>query len=147
MDIRLIHGEALTEMSKMEDASIDMVLAGMPYGTLACAWDQRIPFEPMWEQVWRVLKPSGVVCFYGSEPFSSELRVSQLKRYKYDWVWNKVTGANFLNLRNRPFKTHENIMVFSRVAQFTFNPIRVPRTAASYKRHKGGGSVYPVQSY
>ena len=96
MTIQLMHGDCLMRMAEIPDGSVDMILADLPYGTTACKWDNVIPFEPLWKHYWRVLKPNGAVVLFGSEPFSSHLRMSQMKHYKYDWVWNKVQAVAFL---------------------------------------------------
>ena len=112
----LLHGDCLVEMNKIPDGSVDMILADLPYGTTACKWDNVIPFEPLWQHYWRVLKPNGAVVLFGSEPFSSHLRMSQIKYYKYDWIWEKDNGSNFLNASFQPLKVHENISIFSKAA-------------------------------
>jgi len=114
MSIQLMHGDCLVRMAEIPDGSVDMILADLPYGTTACKWDNVIPFEPLWKHYWRVLKPNGAVVLFGSEPFSSALRMSQIKRFKYDWVWLKSTGGGFLNANKQPLKRHENISVFCR---------------------------------
>ena len=86
---RLYHGDCLEVMPNIPDKSVDCVCADIPYGTTCCKWDNVIPFEPMWEQLNRIIKPNGAIVLFGSEPFSSALRMSNIKNYKYDWVWNK----------------------------------------------------------
>jgi site-specific DNA-methyltransferase (adenine-specific) len=100
-------------MKEIPDGSIDLVLTDPPYGTTACKWDSVIPFEPMWGEVWRVLKPSGACALFGSEPFSSFLRTSQIRQFKYDWYWDKKFGGNFVQAKRMPLKNIENIMIFS----------------------------------
>ncbi len=85
----------------------------MPYGTTACRWDTVIPFEPLWKEYKRIIKKSGAIVLFGSEPFSSLLRTSNLKDYKYDWVWNKKLAGNGILAKKQPLKIHENIMVFN----------------------------------
>lgn len=111
----LIHGDCLVEMKNIPDKSVDMVLCDPPYGTTACKWDTVIPFEPMWTELKRITKDNGAICLFGSEPFSSHLRLSNLKMFKYDWFWKKCKslGANFCHARNSPIKTIEVISVFS----------------------------------
>jgi len=109
----MLHGDCLKLMKLIADGSVDMILTDPPYGTTACKWDNVIPFEPMWEQVWRVLKPNGACLLFGSEPFSSALRMSQIKRFKYDWVWVKPNGSNVMQVKWQPFKRHETISIFS----------------------------------
>lgn len=109
----LILGDCLTEMKNIPDGSVDMILCDLPYGTTACKWDSVIPFAPLWEQYERIIKDDGAIVLFGSEPFSSRLRLSNIKFYRYDWVWDKVnlyTGSLLAN--KRPLKRHENIMVF-----------------------------------
>ena len=112
VDLRL--GDCLELMKDIPDKSVDMILCDLPYGTTDCKWDSVIPFEPLWEEYNRVIKDNGAIVLFGSEPFSSALRMSNLTMYKYDWVWDKVQGANFLNVKYQPLKNIENIMVFSK---------------------------------
>lgn len=102
-------------MKEIPDASVDLILTDPPYGTTACKWDSVIPFAPMWEQIKRVRKPNAAICLFGSEPFSSALRMSNIKEFKYDWVWekNKNLSPNFVQAKNSPLKITENIVVFS----------------------------------
>ena len=125
----LFNGDCLEIMKMIPDESVDMILCDLPYGTSACKWDSVIPFEPMWEQYERIIKPLGAIVLFGSEPFSSALRISNLKLYKYDWKWEKPNGANFLNFKYQPAKVHEDIMVFGKGAtsyskngNMTYNP-------------------------
>ena len=98
----------------MPDGSIDMILCDLPYGTTKCAWDSIIPFEPLWEQYNRIIKRNGAIVLFGSEPFSSFMRMSNLPMFKYDWIWDKTTGLGFLDSKHRPLKQHELISVFSK---------------------------------
>lgn len=116
--MRLINGDCLEEMKKIESGSVDMVLTDPPYGTTACKWDSIIPLEPMWEQLKRIIKPNGAIILFGSEPFSSFLRCSNIKQYKYDWVWQK-RPVNFLNAKKQPLRKTERISVFG---GNTYNP-------------------------
>lgn len=109
-------GDCLELMEEISDESVDMILCDLPYGTSACKWDSIIPFEPMWQQYERIIKDTGAIVLFGSEPFSSTLRLSNLKLYKYDWKWEKPSGANFLNFKYQPAKVHEDIMVFGKMA-------------------------------
>ena len=88
-------GDCLVEMSNIADKSVDMILCDLPYGTTACAWDIIIPFEPLWEQYKRIIKDKGVIVLFGSEPFSSLLRTSNLDWYKYDWIWERIMQGTF----------------------------------------------------
>ena len=111
--INLMQGDCLECMSQIPDGSVDMVLTDPPYGTTACKWDSVIPFEPMWEQLNRVIKPNGAIVLFGSEPFSSALRMSNIKSFRYDWIWDKRFGANFGTAKIQPMKRHETISVFA----------------------------------
>ena len=89
-----------------------MVLTDPPYGTTACKWDSVIPFEPMWEQLKRVTKDNGAICLFGSEPFSSALRMSNIKMFKYDWTTIKSKPTGHLNAKKQPLRTVESVSVF-----------------------------------
>ena len=106
------NGDCLELMQELPDDSIDMCLTDPPYGTTACKWDSVIPFEPMWEQLKRVVKDNGVICLFGNEPFSSALRMSNIKMFKYDWIWTKNKPSNFAQSNKRPMKYHELISIF-----------------------------------
>ncbi len=108
-------------MDSIPDKSIDAITTDLPYGTTQCKWDTIIPFEPLWEQYNRVIKDNGAIVLFGTEPFSSHLRLSNLKSYKYDWIWDKVKGTGFLNAKKQPMRNHELISVFYK-KQCTYNP-------------------------
>jgi site-specific DNA-methyltransferase (adenine-specific) len=110
----IFNKDCLEGMKGLPDGCIDMVLCDLPYGTTACKWDTCIPFEPLWEQYHRLVKPSGAIVLFGSEPFSTALRHSNLKEFRYDWIWEKEQGANFMLCKYQPYKVHEIISVFSR---------------------------------
>jgi len=110
--INLMHGDCLAEMKNIPDKSVDMVLADVPYGTTACKWDVVIPFDLMWIELKRITKDNGAICLFGSEPFSSHLRLSNLKMFKYDWIWDKKRVTGHLNAKKRPMVQHELIHVF-----------------------------------
>ena len=119
--LKLLHGDCLELMKDIPDASIDAIITDPPYGTTACKWDSVIPFEPMWEQLKRIIKPNGAIVLFGGEPFSSALRISNIKEYKYDLYWQKQKPVNFLQLKRRFGKTTENIIIFY-LKQCTYNP-------------------------
>lgn len=114
MELNKIYNEdCLIGMKRIPDGSVDMILCDLPYGTTDCSWDTIIPFDLLWEQYERVIKDNGSIVLFGSEPFSSFLRMSNIENYKYDWVWNKRKGGNIFNLKSQPYKIHENIIVFN----------------------------------
>ena len=118
--IDLRQGDCLEIMKDIPDKSIDMILCDLPYGTTACKWDTIIPFEPLWEQYKRIIKDNGAIVLFGSEPFSSKLRMSNLKMYKYDWVWEKSRFANQMLAKKQPLKIIENISVFGKKSPLYF---------------------------
>lgn len=110
--MELLNGDCLELLQNIPDKSIDMILTDPPYGTTDCKWDIVIPFAPMWEQLNRIIKDNSAIVLFGSEPFSSYLRMSNIKNYKYDWVWNKKKAGNFMLAKYQPLKINENIMIF-----------------------------------
>lgn len=106
-------GDCLEVMKHIPDASVDMILCDLPYGTTACKWDSVIPFEPLWEEYQRILKPAKAAVLFGSEPFSSSLRASNLDWFKYDFYWRKSRPSGFTNAKLKPLKDVETISVFS----------------------------------
>jgi site-specific DNA-methyltransferase (adenine-specific) len=110
IDLRL--GDCLEVMPEIPNESIDAIICDPPYGTTACKWDSVIPFDLMWEQLNRVIKPNGAIVLFGSEPFSSALRMSNIENYKYDWIWEKSQGVNFAQCNHMPMSVYETISVF-----------------------------------
>ena len=146
-NIKLIFGEAIEEMSKLEDDSIDMILTDPPYGTTACKWDSTIPFDDMWEQLNRVIKPNGAIVLFGGQPFASNLVVSNLKNFHCEWVWHKSKPSG-IAFKTQPMRNHENIYVFGKIK--TFNGIKEPRvgfTEASKKRFESGKNLGSYRSH
>ena len=136
MELNKIYNEDCLEgMKRIPDKSVDMILCDLPYGTTACKWDTIIPFEPLWEQYERVIKDNGAIVLFGTEPFSSFLRTSNIKRYRYDLIWEKSRFTNFLFVKKQFGKVHENISVFYK-KQPTYNPQM--EAGEPYKR-KGTG--------
>ena len=119
-------GDCLELMKDIKDKSIDMILCDLPYGwgTTACKWDTIIPFELLWTQYERVITDNGVIVLFGSEPFSSALRMSNLKLYKYDWIWNKKLAGNATQAKKQPLKIHEIVSVFSKSKTPPYYPIK-----------------------
>ncbi len=118
----LVNADCFDVFPFIEDKSIDAIICDLPYGTTACKWDSIIPFEPLWEQYERIIKDNGVIVLFGSEPFSSALRMSNIKHYKYDWVWDKVNRyTGYSNCKNAPLRRYETISVFAK-QKTTYNP-------------------------
>lgn len=120
-NIKLFQGNCLELMKKIADKSIDCIICDLPYGTTRCSWDILIPFEPLWEQYNRICKDNAVIVLFGQEPFSSLLRTSNLKDYKYDIYWEKERLTNINQVKRRVGKTVETISVFYK-KQCTYNP-------------------------
>jgi DNA modification methylase len=121
--IKLIKGDCLQEMDKLIEAGIivDAIITDPPYGTTACKWDSIIPFDQMWSRLNKLIKPNGAIVLFGSEPFSSALRMSNIKNYKYDWIWEKPQGVDPLLSNKRPLNNIENISIFYK-KQPVYNP-------------------------
>lgn len=144
--IELYNGDCLELMKNIPDKSVDMILCDLPYGTTACKWDSVIPFEPLWEQYNRIIKDNGAIVLFGSEPFSTLLRYSNLKMYKYDWIWDKVKPNGHLVAKHRPMQRNENISVFGK-GKINYYPIMIdrdkPKKSKEYSRTKimGGNTT------
>ena len=106
-------GDCLEVMAGLPDASVDMILCDLPYGTTACKWDTVIPFEPLWAQYRRVARRNAAIVLTASQPFTTALIASNLGEFKYSWVWEKSKGSNFTHAKNMPIKFHEDVCVFS----------------------------------
>jgi len=142
--IKLMQGDCLEKMKEIPDGSVDMVLADPPYGTIACKWDSIIPLEPMWEQLKRIIKPNGAIVMTASQPFTTKLIASNMKMFKYCWVWDKKQSTGFLNAKKQPLRVVEDICVFYK-KQVTYNPLMEvrgrPRNKDGYGK-KGGSDNY-----
>ena len=112
-NIKLYHGDCLEIMPQIPDKSIDMILCDLPYGTTACKWDVIIPFEPLWKEYKRIIKERGCIALFGSEPFSSHLRMSNIKQFKYDWILQKSHATGHLSAYKKPMTKHEIISIFN----------------------------------
>ena len=122
LDINKIYlGDCLEIMKKINNQSVDMILCDLPYGVTQCKWDTVIPFEKLWAEYERIIKDNGAILLTAIEPFASALRLSNIKMYKYDWVWDKIKGTGFLNAKKQPMRCYENICVFYK-KQPTYNP-------------------------
>ena len=139
MELNKIYNEDCLEgMKKIPDKSIDMILCDLPYGTTACKWDTIIPFEPLWEQYERVIKDNGAIVLTSDEPFTSQLINSNLKRFRYKWVWQKSYSTGFMNANKMPLKNVEDVLVFYKRLP-TYNPqgiIEINKSSVRKKRQK-----------
>ena len=114
MSLTLIQGDCIEKMKNIESNSIDLICTDLPYGTTKCKWDIIIPFEELWSEYIRLIKDTGAIVLFGKEPFSSQLRVSNLDMYKYDWIWVKDTKSNFMQANHQPLNNVELISVFGK---------------------------------
>ena len=137
--MKLINDDCLKVLPTLADKSVDLILTDPPYGTTDCLWDSIIPFELMWKELKRVIKDNSCIALFGSEPFSSHLRLSNIRWYKYDWVWNKKNVGNPLIAKYQPLRQHELISVFYNKRSKYF-PIKTDldktRTATQYNKSK-----------
>jgi site-specific DNA-methyltransferase (adenine-specific) len=138
----ILLGDCLELMKDIPDGSIDMVLCDLPYGTTACKWDTIIPFDKLWEQYERIIKPNGSIVLTASQPFTSALVMSNPKLFKYEWIWEKAVGSNFATVKYQPMKEHENILVFAK-NKTKYNPQMQERKGSGKNR---SGKPYFVNS-
>ena len=129
---KLMRGDCLERMSEIPNGSVDMVMTDPPYGTTACKWDSIIPLEPMWEQLKRVIKPRGAILIMGSQPFSSVLACSNLKMFRYEWVWDKGRPSGCATAKKIPMKVHELILVF-----YSQAPLYIPSMVPKERPQRG----------
>ena len=111
--MKLLHGDCLELMKDISDKSIDMILCDLPYGTTACKWDIIIPFEPLWEQYYRITKDGAAIVLFGSQPFTTQVIASNIKNFRYCFYWDKIKPSNYILAKKQPLRIIEDIMVFS----------------------------------
>lgn len=112
---KIYNEDCLEGMKRVPDGSVDCVICDLPYGTTACAWDSVIPFDKLWEQYRRITKRNAPIVLFGNEPFSTFLRVSNIKNWKYDWIWDKKMKVGFLNAK-KDLSSSMKIYLFSVMA-------------------------------
>ena len=133
----LMLGDCLERMAEIPDGYVDLILTDPPYGTTACKWDSIIPLAPMWEQLKRVIKPNGAIVMTAAQPFTTTLISSNMKMFKYCWVWEKTLGTNPMLTKKQPFRKHEDVTVFYG-KQPTYNPQMVAGAAYTDKARESG---------
>lgn len=115
-------GDCFDVMANIPDSSVDMVLCDLPYGTTQNKWDAVIPFEPLWREYWRLVRPGGAVVLTAAQPFTSALVMSQVERFKYDWTWRKLgKPTGHLNAKKQPLRNKEDVLIFAQ-GQTIYNP-------------------------
>ena len=150
----LLRGDCLEMMKTLPDDSVDMVLVDPPYGSTACAWDTVIPFEPIWDQLMRIVKPSGAMVFTASQPFTSALVMSHPDLFRHEWIYKKRCASNFAQAAYAPMKEHESVLVFGK-GKVNYYPIKEERKGSGKDRvrydfsdatrHKSGDFVGKMQ--
>ena len=158
-NIWLMQGDCLDRMKEIPDGSVDMILCDLPYGTTACKWDSVIPFEPLWEQYKRIAKKNAAIVLTASQPFTTALLASNMRDFRYCWVWDKVKPSSGLHAKQQPLRQHEDIVVFG-TGNAKYNPqledakerTDKPRAANNgeafggkvvLRQHSNGGKKYP----
>lgn len=136
VDLRL--GDCLEIMKEIPDGSVDMVMCDLPYGTTACKWDVIIPFVPLWAEYRRVCKKNAAVVLTASQPFTSALVMSNVKDFRYSWVWEKEQGVNFQLAKKQPLKVHEDVCVFGVESPSYYPQGLIPCNIRKSNKGKGG---------
>ena len=139
--MELINGECLEEMEKLINQGIkaDMILCDLPYGTTACKWDNIIPFEKLWRQYERIIKENGAIILFGTQPFTSDLIKSNIKRFKHELIWQKNRSGSCFTAKYRPVSKHENILVFGK-GRLTYHPQMIDGKPY-YRTHRVSGNA------
>lgn len=127
--MKLLNGDCMQLMKQIPDKSIDMILCDLPYGTTKCKWDSVIPFETLWREYNRIIKDNGAIVLFSSQPFTAQLVCSNIKNYRYEWIWRKTQAKNHLNAKKQPLRAHENIEVF-----YKKPPVYNPQMTHGHKR-------------
>ncbi len=150
--IKLHNDDCFNILPSLESKSIDLVLCDPPYGTTACKWDTVLDLGKMWKELKRLVKDNIAVVLFGKEPFSSYLRLSNIKEFKYDWIWHKSIASNFLNAKNAPMDDYEIVSVFSTgttanksLRNMPYNPQNLIPLNKIVKGKKTGGNEHGIQ--
>lgn len=140
LEINKIYNEDCLEgMKKIDDNSIDCIICDLPYGTTKNSWDCVIPFDSLWTEYKRIIKPSGAIVLFAQTPFDKILGASNIEMLKYEWIWEKDSGTGHLNSHFAPLKKHENILVFSKKAACF---VKNSDDAMIYHPQMGSGKPY-----
>jgi len=134
-------GDCLEVMKDIADGSIDMILCDLPYGTTQNKWDVIIPFVKLWEQYERIIKEDGIIVLTATQPFSSAVVMSNLKLFKYEWIWKKTDSTNFLNAKHQPLRIHESVLVFYKKAKYN------PQGLKPYNKLKKDSNKKTTENY
>lgn len=110
--VELLKGDCFDYLKLIKDKSVDMILCDMPYGTTRNKWDTIIPLDKLWKEYNRITKDNAAIVLFSQQPFTTTLINSNIKKFRYEWIWEKEQGTGFLNANRMPLKNHENICVF-----------------------------------
>lgn len=136
---KLLNGDCLEQLKTLSDKSVDCIIADIPYGTTACAWDNVIPFDSMWAELNRISKENTPILLFSQQPFTSELIHSNIKNFKYIWYYKKLIASNFASAKYQPMKHIEEICVFTRNGKTpTYYPIMQERAESGKNRINAG---------
>lgn len=129
--INLMHGDCLKLMKNIPDSSIDMILTDLPYGTTQCKWDSVINLDELWKQYERITTDTAAIVLTSMQPFTSKLVMSNLKLFRYEWIYEKGAATGFLNANKQPLRAHESILVF-----YKKQPVYNPQKTFGHERKK-----------
>lgn len=139
----LLFGDCLELLPNVKDSSVSLILTDLPYGTTQNTWDKLIDLDRLWSEYWRVIKPNGAIVLFAQPPFDKLLACSNIKNFRYEWIWHKTTATGHLNAKRMPMKAHENILVFYKKLP-TYNPQKTTghKPVNSYTKHQCDGTNY-----
>ena len=142
----IILGDCLEVLPNIQDKSIDMIFADLPFGTTHCKWDSIIPLDKLWVQYKRVIKDNGCILLFAQTPFDKILGCSNMEWLRYEWIWEKTQATGHLNSKRMPMKAHENLLVFYKNLP-TYNPQKTyghkrKVSTAYHKRNSSTGEIY-----
>jgi len=132
----LVCADCRAALPLIESKSIDLILTDLPFGLTSSPWDTIIPFEFLWKEYTRIIKDKGTIVLFGKQPFTAKLINSNLKMFKYEWIWNKGHASNYQRIKKQPGSVHENILVFYK-KRGTYNFVKTDRvTPKDYRNNK-----------
>lgn len=142
----LYKGDCIEEMQKIPDGSISLILTDLPYETTHNEWDKKIPFDKLWDEWLRILKPNGVIALWSQMPFTAEVIMSNPELFRYEWIIEKTRGTGFLNAKKMPMKAHENVLIFYKSLPI-YNPQKTTghTPVHSFHKHTDDGVVMEKQ--
>lgn len=141
----LMHGDCLDLMDQIPGGAVNLICADLPYGSVKCDWDKRLPVDRMWAEFKRVLSPAGVVALNADFRFAVELYLGNPRWFRYDIVWRKTRAAGFLDAKHRPMRSHELLLVFSRIGRSTYRPQMRPGAPSSGGVAGDPSTIYDIK--